>query len=183
MRVIGITGANRCGKDTMASLVSAKYGYIHDKISGPLKQVVSFLFPESAQVMETDAKDTKRVFHDKTTRDLLKFIGTDVFQHALSEFEPNARRSFWIEHLVERHKGVTPLLIVSDLRFPHEVEFLRTSSAVTKLTVILVEREEEGGGSHEADTSYKDLTPDLVFRNVGSKQDMEEWINKKSNIW
>ena len=121
--VIAICGLKRAGKDTLANYISLKYGYNHVKISTTLKNVVKAAFKVSDDDLESSQKD---LIHPKlgvSTRVIMDFIGTHVFQYELQKILQNVKRCFWINQLIENEKAHFPI-VISDLRFQHEVEML-----------------------------------------------------------
>lgn len=184
-RIIALTGANRVGKDTMANFFVSQ-GFRHLKISQPLKDLVKSLFHLEDYQLETDAKDTELVFHGKSPRQLMQWIGTDIFQHSMSSFVPSVGRNFWIEHashIMQQNPSIP--FVISDLRFLHEYEYLRKHFG-QRLSVIQIIRPFSSLGTHESDVSYLQVPFSLCYHNEGTKQDMENWVqailHKKNKI-
>lgn len=173
-----LTGANRCGKDTVANVFSDISNFAHMKISDPLKDLVNNLFQIPVEVRDTNKKDTERVFHDKTYRDLLQFIGTDMFQHKWSEFDKTTpKRCLWIALLEERIRRHQGNVVVSDLRFHHEIEYLRDYLHDYNIVTILISRHgKEPLPSHESDSSYQQVRYDHHFKNDGTRDDITPFV-------
>lgn len=184
--IIALTGANRVGKDTMANLFVAK-GFRHIKISQPLKEIIKNLFHLDDYHIETDAKDTEHVFYGKTSRQLMQWLGTDVFQHSMSTFIPSLGRRFWIEHtnqVINQNPSVP--FVISDLRFLHEYESLRETFG-DRLVVVRIVRPFSSFGTQESDVSYLQIPFSYQYHNEGTKRAMQDWVdswmeqkNKKS---
>jgi hypothetical protein len=92
-----------------------------------LKRCASLLFDIPLEDFENSNKDMVCRKWERTPRDCLKFLGTEVFQHQIETFIPGIRRRFWIDHL---HKDIETALtreknvVISDYRFKHEIDSL-----------------------------------------------------------
>ena len=128
--IILLCGYKGCGKDTMASYIENTYGFCHMKISKPLKQALKVLFEFSDEQIEGNLKD---IIDDRwgiTPRMAMIYIGTNVFQHSIQEFLPNTSRNFWVKRLVDEiknHNVKSQNIVISDLRFIHEYEYIKDS--------------------------------------------------------
>ena len=135
--IIAICGLKRCGKDTLADYIVSRYGFEKVKIADPLKEACKQLFGLTDAQVELDEKD---VVDDKwgvAPRQILQFVGTEMFQFKLQELLPDIGRSFWMRQLLETHKK--GCIVISDMRFVHEYEILK--AAQPDLVVIKIVRD------------------------------------------
>lgn len=122
-RIIAITGAKRCGKDTLANYIAYRHQYTRIAFADPLKEAVSALFDfSSAQTGDGNAKDVIDARWGITPRKALQFFGTEVLQYKMQELLPNIERKFLAYSLVERIKKNEDFYVISDMRFVHEYE-------------------------------------------------------------
>ena len=124
-KVIAICGSKRAGKDTIAQYISAKYGYVHLKISQPLKEIMKVLFGFNEEQLETDIKDHVDEKWGISPRQAMQFFGTEIMQYKLQDILPDIGRSFWIKNAIARIESTPQNVVISDLRFLHEYEELR----------------------------------------------------------
>lgn len=125
-----LCGFKRAGKDTVAEVLQKQFDYTHYKISTPLKETLKILFNFSDKQLEGDEKDMIDPRINKTPRDVMKYVGTNMFQHHIQEFIPYIGRSFWVDALLKqieskhimntRDKQNVENIVISDLRFTHE---------------------------------------------------------------
>ena len=126
--IIAICGYKRSGKDTIANYLVEKYNYNHYKISTKLQDAIKLLF----DLNNNDLEMNKEIINDKwniTPRRMMQFIGTDIFQYKIQELLPNINRDFWIkslftDNLINKIKNENYKIVISDLRFNHEYEFI-----------------------------------------------------------
>lgn len=164
-QVIAICGAKRSGKDTIASIISEKYGYEHIKIAHKLKQVCKILFNFTDEQLECDCKEDVDPHWNISPRQAMQFIGTDVMQYEIQRILPNIDRRFWIQSIsrdIDMNKNTK--YVISDLRFHHEVDELRKRNAM----IIKIERPTRSSiDSHISETEYLNISPDILVKNNG----------------
>lgn len=138
--IVAICGLARSGKDTVANRI-ASYGYQHVKISHSLKIVCGILFdfPD----MESNAKDEIDPRWGISPRTALQFFGTEVMQYKIQELLPNIGRTFWIQKLmdsvnIDKSGRGNSGIVISDLRFLHEKEYLQKYADETGLKLIVL---------------------------------------------
>lgn len=164
-RLIAICGAKRAGKDTIANIISNKYGYDHIKIAQKLKNVCKILFNFTDEQLESDSKEIIDSYWNISPRQAMQWIGTDVMQYQVQHLLPNIDRKFWIQSIVNQ-LDVNPEVryIISDLRFKHEVEELKKRDAF----IIKVERPTIiNTDNHISEREYVDIPHDLLIKNEG----------------
>ena len=133
MHIILLCGFKRCGKDTFANYISQTYNYTHLKISQKLKDSLQILFDFNDDQIEGNKKDVLDKQWNITPRQAMQFVGTDMFQHQIQKLIPNINRDFWIKNIsneIERKYNTTPSenIVISDLRFIHEINYLSNLS-------------------------------------------------------
>ena len=122
--VVLLCGFKRSGKDTIAKVLQQHYGYTHLKIATPLKEGLKAMFNFTDQQLEGDEKDKLVPSLNKTPRDVMKFVGTDLFQMEIQKFMPHVGRNFWVNSVISRIEQAPSeqkRTVISDLRFHHEI--------------------------------------------------------------
>ena len=128
MIVIGLTGAAGSGKDTAADYLVERYGFKKMAFADALKAMLDTLNPyvaDDVRVMDVrresriDAEATLKK-HFPEYRRLLQVLGTECVRSA----DPD----FWVDRLVRKvHAlGESRNIVVTDCRFPNEVEALES---------------------------------------------------------
>jgi len=126
-KIIILSGAKRCGKDTFAKYLTENYGYHHHKITEKLKEIIKILFDLNDLDLEENKEEVNEVW-GATPRKMMQFIGTEIFQYKIQEIVPNINKKFWIKSLFNEtlkdnlNNKEDYRIVISDLRFIHEWE-------------------------------------------------------------
>ena len=139
--ILLLHGLSRSGKDTVATRLVSSFGFEHLKIAGHLKRSASLLFGIPESHFETGEKDVVHRKWERTPREILKFLGTDVFQFQIETLLPGSARCFWINYLhddITRLQSMKKHIVISDYRFPHELGSLRIRFPQETIRVIHV---------------------------------------------
>jgi len=158
-KLIGLTGYKGSGKDTVA-LVLNRYGYQRVAFADPLKAIAAVLG------WNGDKAETPRCEHCGMLqgRELLQVLGTEGVRE-------NIRDDAWLlaaERAISHHD----LVVITDVRFPNEAEFVRAHGG----EVWRVIRPGHAGDGHASETSQKLIRADLVLNNHGSLADLEDTV-------
>jgi hypothetical protein len=182
-KVIAICGRKRSGKDTAADFISKTYGHCHVKIADPLKKVCGILFGYTQDQMENDRKEIACEPFGISPRQAMQFFGTEVMQYKIQELLPAMKaRTFWINALVNQYKNKDTSIVISDVRFPHEITAIyeaygRDNVTVVKVMGVGVEAGISGadadtGASHCSEQEWTGINEDLLVNNTGTKDDL-----------
>ena len=160
--VVAICGRKGAGKDTAAAaLVDA--GFKHEKFAAPLKAACRELFGLTEAQVEGADKDVYDARWKRTPREILQFVGTEVFQYRIQDLLPGVRRGFWATSLVNRICAGTDDVVISDMRFPHELEALRSSLADCIVVPVKVVRPAlSDGDTHPSETEMDGIDCDTI---------------------
>ena len=168
MRVIGITGKARSGKDTIAEILREK-GYERTALADPLRDIVKGVFHPSEEEQENREQELEN-WPGWSVRKLLQFIGTELFRKNIAE-------DVWVRSLLLRTRDSEKKFVVSDIRFPNEAEALRSAFG-DDFTLIRVERPgadgEVGIRGHESE-AYT-LEGDVLIQNGGTLDDLRNAV-------
>tara|TARA_B100000029_G_scaffold454054_1_gene480271 strand:- start:885 stop:1469 length:585 start_codon:yes stop_codon:yes gene_type:complete len=124
-KIILLSGLKRSGKDTFANYLHNNYDYHHLKITSKLKDCIKLLFGLEDEDFE-QKKEELNPNWNTTSRRLMQFIGTDIFQYKIQELIPHIGRNFWIKSLFNEEliynliNNENYRIVISDLRFLHE---------------------------------------------------------------
>ena len=93
--VVALCGAKHSGKDLSADWLVQNKGYTHLKFSAPLKDAVASLFGFTPPQMHGRDRESVDPRWDRSPREILQFVGTEMFQYKLQELMPTIGRRFW----------------------------------------------------------------------------------------
>ncbi len=134
--VISLSGFKGSGKDTAALLMRSNMPFESLSFAAPLKEALAAMFgwprdlldgttPESRAWRETpDIYWSDQFGHTITPRFVLQHFGTDVVrQHMLD--------NFWIAAVQKQIENSNSNIIVTDARFPNELDMVRKLGGIT----------------------------------------------------
>lgn len=134
--IIGITGFIGSGKDTAANYLVAKHGFARDSFAGTLKDAVAQVFGWDRELLEgltPEAREWREQVDtwwanrlsmpNLTPRYMLQLWGTEVCRQGF-------HNDIWIASLENRIRKTTQNIVISDVRFPNEMEIIRKNGGI-----------------------------------------------------
>jgi hypothetical protein len=136
--IIGITGRKFHGKDTLADYLVKQHGYIKLSFAQPLKEICKTIFGFTNSQVNGDLKETIDFRWDVTPRKVMQFIGTELFRDNIGRLLPDIGENLWARCVIEKIKSLllvdpSSKFVISDVRFPNEIECLREYSKESKI--------------------------------------------------
>ena len=142
--LIGLLGRIGSGKGTVAEELVNTYGFRQDSYASTLKDMTAVLFNWDRAMLEGDTSESREAreqvdvwwsdklgIKDFTPRLALQLIGTNVFRN-------NFHQDIWLLSVMARYKDGENV-VISDCRFPNEVQAIRDLGG----RIIQVDRGEE----------------------------------------
>lgn len=167
MKLIALTGLPRSGKDTFAAHMCTQYGYTKRAFATPLKKAAAILLNREVWEMEGEnGFDREAVLPEWgfTTRRFLQWFGTEGVR--------NFKYDFWI-HRMKLELGDLKKVIITDCRFPNEVEFVHAMGG----KVIQIVRPGTVASEHASDT---EMPWDIRLQNNGTLEQFIDAIDAHS---
>ena len=134
--IIALCGNIGSGKDTVANILIQECGFSRMSFAGPLKRAVAAIFNWDFNLLEgiTDESRAWREEVDEwwsnrlnipnlTPRFVLQHIGTDVMRECFHE-------DIWAASIESHLKSVTGNVVLSDCRFPNELQTIRNAGGL-----------------------------------------------------
>lgn len=191
--VIAICGAKRSGKDVLAKYIIEKYGFKKLSFAEPLKKAVKELFNFNdiqVGIDEENALGNEKEIIDKrwgiSPRKALQFFGTEIMQYSIDKLIPNTNRCFLadilLSHISDDKNGTTNNYVISDLRFLHEYNKLKSSLKINSLIIVKLSRPSinitEGTKGicdmHISEKEYINIPHDVEIVNDGTIRDLTD---------
>jgi dephospho-CoA kinase len=178
--VVCVCGAMHSGKDVLANRLVGRHGFTALKLAKPLKDSLKVLFDLSDSEVDGPEKDVVSPRWGVAPRKLLQYFGTEVLQMDIQKVVPGIGRTFFAERLATEiaKSDATTNIVVSDVRFLHEVQVLRHRFP-HQVVVIRVNRPSlQSTETHVSETEFKTLDADWEVDNDGSLEDFEGKIDQ-----
>lgn len=132
--IIGICGLIGAGKDTVADYLVNTHEFRRESFAGALKDAVSAVFGWNRELLEGRSKEA-RAWREQvdlwwaerlnipnlTPRWILQQWGTEVCRHGF-------HNNIWIASLENKLRNSRDNVVISDCRFPNEIESIRRAN-------------------------------------------------------
>jgi hypothetical protein len=180
-KIVALCGLKGCGKDFVANYINMTQNFEHLKISAKLKEISKILFDIDDDQIEGKKKECIDERWNVTPRQMMQFIGTEVFQYKIQELIPECDRNFWIKSFVNTMKvNKNKNVVVSDMRFLHEYDYINKHLHTHELIIIRIDSSTQNiydtNDTHVSETEYKQIPVDYQITNTMTKN-IEQNIN------
>jgi hypothetical protein len=166
----------------VANILCDKHGYRHAQIAKKLKETLRVMFGFDDDQLHGAFKETVDPVWKITPRRAMEYMGTEIGQYGMQQLVPDIKRNFWIKSLIQNpimHQS-TPV-VISDLRFAHEIDELKRSLPDCVVCVVRIENPQVGlNSTHSSETAIDLLAHDILFRN--DKTDYNETLKDVTRL-
>lgn len=136
MTIIGLTGFIGAGKGTVSDIITSRYYYVEHSFAESLKDVLAAIFGWNRELLEGKTKES-RAWRDEVDTWWSEKLGIDNFtpRMAMQQIGTNIMRNkfnhdIWALSLQNRLLKEHHDVVVSDARFPNEIQQLRDAGGV-----------------------------------------------------
>lgn len=176
MRIIGIIGKRRTGKDTVADYVTTHYGFEKKKFAAPMKAAMEVLFGFSKDQLETDLKDEIDDRWGVSPRTLMQSMGTQFLQYELQKIIPELGHNYAVKRLFIQD-DLPDKIIISDVRFIHEVDEIKKRGGLL-IKLIRDNNKNNNIDAHISEKGVDELPFDQSIENNASLKDLYQKIDQ-----
>lgn len=133
--IIGVCGLIGAGKDTVADYLVNIHQFRRESFANTLKDAVSAVFGWDRELLEGRTKQSRawreqrdewwsnRLGMDITPRWVLQYWGTEVVRKAFHD-------DTWIASLENKLRKTTDDVVISDCRFPNEIDAIKRANGL-----------------------------------------------------
>ena len=182
--IIGISGFQGSGKDTIADYLQNIYGFKRDSFASTLKDAVAQVFGWDRELVEGRTKESRAWretidtwwanrlnIPDLTPRWVLQVWGTEVCRHGFHD-------SIWIASLENKLRKTHNDVVISDVRFPNEITAIKNAGGI----VIRVVRGPEPSWYSVAQVANQHPQPNAstdILKELGVHASETAWVGTK----
>lgn len=172
--IIGLVGLIGSGKNSAAEYLTAAYDFKQESFASSLKDTLSCIFGWNRNKLEGLVKEDREWRNqvdlwwsqrlnipDLTPRKMLQQAGTDLFRN-------HFHNDIWIASLENKLQKYSNNIVITDCRFPNEIEAIRKLGGI----IVRVKRGIDPEWFNDAlylnqnpDTKYRDFLQDRLDRN------------------
>lgn len=165
MKIIGLTGPARSGKDTVAEILMKELDCSAESFATPIKRMLAFGLNISTKQLYGNEKDRETTRYGKTTREMLQTLGTEWGRNMIHP-------DIWVKALEGFIDYTNDYLIIPDVRFENEAEWVRKQGILIHITG-------RGGidGNHESENGVRMTAHDLVIDNSGTLEELSQEVS------
>lgn len=171
-RLIGLGGALRAGKDTVADYLVEHHGFTKVGMSDPLLKAMMKLDPiidarygdRFSDVINDHGYTQAKSFYPEVRR-LLQVFGTEVSRDLFGE-------DVWVDAMKRTVLASGDKVVVSGIRFPNEVKAIESLGGQTWW----VSRPGFEGDGHASETSVSEADFMIAVRNAGTLDSLHDLV-------
>ena len=172
--VIGIAGPARVGKNTVADAIGdwlwedTTHSYLMSPMAGPIKEALRELFGWTDEHLEGSLKEVVDERWGFSPRRAMQWMGTEWGREFLG---PDT----WIKRQA-RNIGTVDVIIIPDIRFDNEAEFVRKNGVV--IHVKPGDRQLKSIETKIGESGIAIQEDDYILMNGGTLQDLESKLDE-----
>lgn len=171
MKLVGLTGLPRSGKDSFAEHLCRFYGYQAFAFAGALKEAAAVLLDRPLDEMFGLNGFDREAFLSEwgfSTRDFLQKLGTECLRNQI-------RQDFWVKRLEISLRKLPPntKIVITDVRFENETKMIRALGGM----IIQINRPGLVKSDHLSDAGVKLLPTEVVVDNSGTLDQLKAVVD------
>lgn len=171
MKLIGLTGLPRAGKDSFAHHMCLHYGYKAFAFAGALKEAAAILLDRPLEQMHgIDGFDREAELPEWgfSTRWFLQQFGTECLRKII-------RSDFWVQRLLIELKKLPAnvKVVITDVRFENETAMIRELGG----QIIEIVRPGQVRSQHVSDAGVKMLPHEVTVDNSGTLEQLYQVVD------
>jgi len=173
MKIIGLTGKARSGKDTTAKFLQSK---LHNAslyaLADPLKQAAATMFNISlSDFYDAERKEEINQFWGMSPREIAQKLGTECARDVF-------REDFWLKRCESQLLDDPDYFIITDVRFDNEAAWVRERGGF----VVEIVRPSLNSGVVRDHVSEAGVSDDLIDLTIVNDKDLTHLENQVNHF-
>ena len=180
MKLNGIHGKARTGKDTAARYLVENHGFLRRAFADPLKLAAQQMFGLSEdETWSEEIKDVVIPYWGRSPRNLFQLLGTEGGRNVFGEdLWTQVWGKFYMEHREHMH------IVVPDVRFDNEADLIR--SLVGQIIILTSNRAttlSNTAQKHASEAGIKPSSEDIPLDNSKTYQALYARLDQIIDTW
>ena len=164
--IIGIAGYKGSGKDSLGEILTTTFGWRKMSFAQPIKDLAHNTFGIDKAILS--GTDGEREFRELPLPDWFNLSSREILQKVGMAFRENLHKDIWVRILENQYKVCKEHVVITDVRFPNEVEMINKHGFV-----VCVKRPGFNGDAHESEHALDGHSFSYGFNNDGTKEALQ----------
>lgn len=167
MRIIGLAGPKRSGKDTAARYLCEQHGFLSTSFAAPLRSFCCDTLGIDFDELDATKEQTVPWLDGVSPRSFMQLAGTEFGRHLIHP-------ELWVRSAMQRiERCPTAPWVLSDVRFPNEARAIRDRGGL----VLRMNGRGELGDRHVSEDPLPAALVDHEIDNSGSQEWLQEQLD------
>lgn len=126
MRIIGLAGRKRSGKDTVGKHICAEYGFMVESFARPLKESIRVIYGWTSDHTDGELKEVTCPYWQVTPRAVMQQLGTEIGRQLDRDLWRKSLERRLMNVMQHEDENSIPVgVVITDVRFPNEADGIR----------------------------------------------------------
>ena len=161
--IIGVAGYKGSGKDTIANVLQASFGFEKMSFAQPIKDIVHNTFGIDKAILSCDGGE--REFREQSLPGWFYLSPRDMMQKIGMAFRDELHKDIWVKVLENKIKSKKQNIVIPDVRFKNELELINKYGFC-----VGINRPGYNGDDHRSEHGLDDVEFQKVFKNDSSQE-------------
>lgn len=178
MKLIGLIGKKQSGKSTAAKYLNEKYKFAELSFATRLKEGAMALFDLTEEQVNGPSEIREAIIphYEMSARQILQWLGTDVLREKWPNFHVDVlRRQI-------NHHNFYDKWVITDVRFPNEIEFIKELGGITLRVVRKSQEDEVNKDTHISENALNDIKTDFTIECEDGVKHVYKHVDKFMNL-
>jgi dephospho-CoA kinase len=171
--IVGLVGLKQSGKTTIADYLVSKYNFVQLSFADNLKKACQIIFHFTDNQVNGDEKEIIDQRWNKTPRQILQYVGTNLFRDNFDSQIWIKSLALSIDQLIKQNINI----VIADVRFINEAKFIQSYD---NSYLIRIERElcNSSSDTHASELENNMIDCDYEIKNNKSLTELYKNVQK-----
>lgn len=184
VKLIGLMGNKRVGKDTFADYLVSKYGFVKLAFADPIKEVAKLLFNlDDNDLLNIDKEYILPEFNI-SLRQFYQIFGTELMRKDIFQYLPKFPKNIWINTVFNKidklQKEGYNKFVISDVRFNEEAVSIFEKGGI--LIKINKDLDSNNIDTHLSEVEINSISDDMIKYYIDNNDTRDIYYEKIDEI-